>query len=603
MTSETLASIRRNALANIVPPPKLRLSEWIERSVFLPEGVSSLPGAVRLWPFQREIADAIGDPLIERVTLVKPVRVGFTTLLTGAMGNFCANDPAPILSLLPTEADCRDYMVSDVEPVFAASPSLADVLSDESDADGRNTLLSKRFPGGSLKVVAAKAPRNLRRHNARVLFIDEADAMEPTREGPAPALAERRTMSFPDRKIVMGSTPVFEETSHVLRAYAQSDARIYEVPCPECGEHHEIRWADIQWPEGEPAKAYYVCPACGSVVEERRKPAMVAAGRWRVTRPEVQGHAGFRLNALVSLLPNASWGKLAAEFVSVKDDPATLQTFVNTILAEGWRELGEELDDAELSSRAEPFGLVVDDQVPDSGIPAAVLVITAGVDVQHDRLEVTLIGWSQGGTAYVLGHFVIWGQWDDDTTWAELDTVLATRWQHPHGGRIGIEATLIDSSDGTTMEKVYAFAFPRARRKILAGKGVTGTRPWIEATKSKVRGRRLQIVGVDGIKAAIMGRLARGSSFRFSADLTPAWFEQLASERVIVRYNRGQPVRRFERIPGRRAEALDCVVYAVAVKQLLHSNWSVREEQLRHPETEQASERPRTIRSSWMENR
>ena len=135
------------------------------------------------------------------------------------------------------------------------------------------------------------------------------------------------------------------------------------------------------------------------------------------------------------------------------------------------------------------------------------------------------------------------------------------------------------------------------------GKGVTGTRPWIEASKSKVRGGRLQIVGVDGIKAAIMGRLARGSSFRFSADLTPAWFEQLASERVIVRYNRGQPVRRFERIPGRRAEALDCVVYAVAVKQLLHSNWSVREEQLRHPETEQASERPRTIRSSWMENR
>lgn len=292
MTSETLATIRRNALANIVPPPKLRLSEWIERSVFLPEGVSSLPGAVRLWPFQREIADAIGDPLVERVTLVKPVRVGFTTLLTGAMGNFCANDPAPILSLLPTEADCRDYMVSDVEPVFAASPSLASILSDESETGGRNTLLSKRFPGGSLKVVAAKAPRNLRRHNVRVLFIDEADGMDVTAEGSPILLAERRTLSFADRKIVIGSTPVFEETSHVLRAYAQSDARIYEVPCPECGEHHEIRWKDIQWPEGEPAKAHYVCPACGSVIEERHKPAMVAGGRWRATRPDVQGHAG-----------------------------------------------------------------------------------------------------------------------------------------------------------------------------------------------------------------------------------------------------------------------------------------------------------------------
>jgi phage terminase large subunit GpA-like protein len=151
------------------------------------------------------------------------------------------------------------------------------------------------------------------------------------------------------------------------------------------------------------------------------------------------------------------------------------------------------------------------------------------------------------------------------------------------------------------MEKVYAFAFPRARRKVLAGKGVTGTRPWIEPSKGKVRGGRLWIVGVDGIKAAVMARLTRGSSFRFSADLTPAWFEQLASERAIVRYNRGQTVRRFERIPGRRAEALDCVVYAVAVKQILHGNWSAREEQLRHPETVQAVARPRTIPSAFME--
>ncbi|WP_420344621.1 phage terminase large subunit family protein [Paenirhodobacter sp.] len=103
----TIDQIRAEALRALMPPPRLRLSEWIEREVCLPEGVSSQPGPVRLWPFQREIADAIGDPLIERVTLVKPVRVGFTTLLTSAVASFVANDPAPILCLLPAESDCR----------------------------------------------------------------------------------------------------------------------------------------------------------------------------------------------------------------------------------------------------------------------------------------------------------------------------------------------------------------------------------------------------------------------------------------------------------------------------------------------------------------
>src|SRR4029079_4725352 len=114
---------------------------------------------------------------IERVTLVKPVRVGFTTLLTGVLAHHVVNDPAPVLYVLPTQDDARDAMVSDVEPTFEASPALCGVLLDPArDERGRNTILHRLYPGGSLKVVAAKAPRNLRRHSARVLLVDEADA-------------------------------------------------------------------------------------------------------------------------------------------------------------------------------------------------------------------------------------------------------------------------------------------------------------------------------------------------------------------------------------------------------------------------------------------
>ncbi|ARO13371.1 phage terminase GpA [Ketogulonicigenium robustum] len=590
---KTIDRVLSKARRALVPPPRLRLSDWIEANIALPQGVSAQPGPVRLWPFQREIADTIGDPLIERVTLVKPVRVGFTTLLTSAVASFVANEPAPILCLLPAEADCRDYVVSDIEPIFAASKAVADALADDRQEGERNTLLSRRFPGGSLKVVAAKAPRNLRRHNVRVLFIDEADGMEPTAEGSPIILAERRTMSFPDRKIVMGSTPVHEDTSHVLRAYAQSDARVFEVPCPSCGTFGEITWNAIVWDDGAPETARWRCPHCEAEISEQYKPDMVAAGLWRPTRPHVTGHAGFKLNALVSLHANAAWGKLAAEFMTAKDDPTTLQTFVNTILGQGWRGDGDELADDDLASRGEAFGL-------SKPIPADVLALTAGCDVQHDRLELTYVGWAEGGTAFVLGHRVIWGAWDSDDTWEELDEALKQRFPHELGGQIGIEACAIDAGDGTTMNRVTAFCTPRTRRKVLAIKGASGNRPLIERAGSKTKtGARLWIVGVDTAKLQLFPRLARPGSIRLSEELPRVWHEQVASERAVLRYRRGQPVRSFERIPGRRAEALDCLVYALAARQVIPADWERRRADLARSEPTPTRRGP-VLKSSWM---
>ena len=208
ISTTTLADDRAYALRSLTPPPRLQLSAWIENNIILPEAVSALPGKVRLWPYQREIADAISDPMIERVTLVKGVRLGFTTLLTGAIGAYVANEPASILCLLPTDSDTRDYVVSELEPIFAATPALCDALAADTDEGGRNTLTSKRFAGGSLRVIAARAPRNLRRVTARILLVDEADAMEVTAEGNPVRLAERRTLSYSNRKIVIGSTPL-----------------------------------------------------------------------------------------------------------------------------------------------------------------------------------------------------------------------------------------------------------------------------------------------------------------------------------------------------------------------------------------------------------
>lgn len=586
--SESVWQTRSRALLALRPPPRLAMSDWIEANIRLPEDVSALPGDVQLWSFQRDIADAISDPTIERVTLVKSVRVGLSTLLTATVGSFVANEPSPILLLLPTEADCRDYVVSDLEPIFAASPALAGLLTDDNSEGGRNTLLSRRFPGGSLKVVAAKAPRNLRRHNVRVLLIDEADAMEVTSEGSPVVLAERRTMSFANRKIVLGSTPTDEATSNVLRAYAASDQRVFELACPECGERTEITWQNIEWQPDRPETAAFRCPSCEELIAERHKPAMIEGGLWRATRPEVIGHAGFRINALCSPHANAAWGKLATEFLTAKGSPDTLQTFVNTILAQGWREEADEIDENDLASRAEPFSL--DDVPPD------VLIVTAGLDVQDDRVECTFIGWTRDD-ALILGHSVVWGSPTDDTTWAEVDDLLRSTWKHPHGGTLRLDAAVIDSGDGGHTDRVYAFTRSRFARKVVSGKGVAGSRPAI--ARSSVKGTPMFLVGVDGLKNQILTRLARGRTIRFSNSLEPAWYEQLASERRVVRYVRGQPYRRFERIPGRRAEALDCVVYGFAARQLVTVNPDRRAEELASVSALPAKV-PGVVRSSWM---
>jgi phage terminase large subunit GpA-like protein len=227
-------------------------------------------------------------------------------------------------------------------------------------------------------------------------------------------------------------------------------------------------------------------------------------------------------------------------------------------MGEGWREAAVEVDEHDLAARAEPVGL--------DRIPPEVLILTCGVDVQDDRFEASIVGWSRA-EAFILGHFVIWGSPDEDATLAELDELLRTKWKHPTSGRaLGIDATIVDSGDRT--DRIYAFCFPRANRRIFAGKGIAGARPECEASKSKVRGGRLMLVGVDTIKATLMDRMARGRLLRFSDSLEPVYYEQLASERKVIRYARGQPIRRFERKPGAQAEALDCVVYNFAARKI-----------------------------------
>lgn len=522
---------------------------------------------------------------------MKAIRVGYSTLAVGALANYIANDPTQVLAVLPREQDCRTMVVDVMEPIFRSSPELAGKLSGDTLDINRNTMLSRRFAGGSLNVIAAKSPANLRGRNARVLFCDEVDAMTTTTEGDPLLLAEGRTTSFPDRKIIIGSTPVDASTSRVADAYSKSDMRVYETPCPHCREFSEIVWADIRWPDGEPSKAAWFCPKCGSEVMETHKTAIVEAGRWRATRPEVKGHAGFHLSSLVSPLASVAWPLLAAKFEEIKRDPDRHRIFKNQVLGLPWQDTENDIDEAEIASRGEDFSI--------GAIPESVLYLTIGVDVQDDRLECTTAGWDRTGCMFILGHDVVYGSPDDNQTWRELDALISARHRHPLGGTIGIDAVAVDSGDGDWTQAVYDFCRPRGRRRVMSIKGMGGNRPIIVGTKSKdLRG--LFIVGSDVVKTTLMNRVVRNTGIRFSEQLEPVWFEQFLSERKTLRFVGHRPVSKWERLPGREAEALDATVYAYAARQVVVSSFDAREAELRLEP--RAVEKPRSIPSAYMQS-
>lgn len=565
----------------LAPPPRMEIVTWIEANIVLPKESAAIPGRFRLWSYQIEIARAMADPRIPRVSVMKATRIGYTKMLVAVMAAQAANASASSIVLLPTDDDVARFARDDFEPVFSSSPNLKSILLPMK-RNGRNTRSHRSTQGGgSFKLISARAPRKLRAHSAKNLYCDEVDAMEITAEGNPLLLAEKRTLDHSDRKIIIGSTPTVEGMSNIEARYNESDMRILEVPCKHCGDFSEILWQDIRWPEGEPEKAEWACRACGGLHADSDKRSFIKRARFRALRPDVRGHAGFQVSSLVSEFENASWGNLALEYVKAKQaGPADLQVFVNTVEGRVWKQTLDAVEPDSLLERVEAFGL--------DAIPADVLALVAGCDVQQDRIEVSFIGLTTADPC-VLAHFVVEGDTKEDRVWRSLDELLSRRWKHPNGWDMELDAAAIDAGDGNRADNVYSFTADKYSRGIFAVRGATGVhRVAMAPAKRNKRGERLAIIGVDPLKTEIMERLAATvkseglmtGKLRFSNSLPADYFDQVTGERRFIRYvkNRAMISWRPKRA-SQRVEALDCLVYGLALRLSLpikRIDWEAR---------------------------
>lgn len=507
--------------------------------------------------------DAFNDPSVREVVVMKAAQIGWTEVINNTIGFHVDQEPAPVMLMQPTLEMAEAWSKDRLAPMIRDTPCLRGRIADPKARDSGNTLLHKRFEGGHLTIVGANSPSSLASRPIRILLCDEVDRfpMSAGTEGDPINLAKKRTATFGNRKILMGSTPTVKGASRIEAAFGESDQRFYFVPCLACGEFQRLVWSQVRWDEGKPETAHYVCEHCGVLIADADKPEMLRRGEWRSSKP-FAGIAGFHISEIYS--PWTTWPEMAVAFVRAKRLPETLQTWVNTALGESFEVAGSTVEPDSLLARRETYG-------PES-IPAEAVLLTVGGDVQDDRIELQLVAWGSGERCWIVEQRVFRGDPGKPELWQEVDEYLLQGFTREDGRRMFVEAAAIDSG-GHNTQAVYQFVTTRKRRRVWAIKGMGGAGKlgWPKKATRTAKSRAMVfVIGVDTIKAVLYGRLGKvlepGPGYiHLPQDVDAEFVKQLTSEKAVTKYVRGRAQMVWEpREKGIRQEAQDCWVYAYA---------------------------------------
>lgn len=569
-------AIQKTIRERLKPPPKLTVSSWADQYRRLSPEAAAEPGQ---WntaraEYQRGILDAFADPNFDTVVVMTSAQVGKTEILNNVVGYFVSQDPSPILVVQPTLDMAQTWSKDRLAPMLRDTPILSGLVKDPRARDSGNTTLHKIFPGGHITSCGANSPSSLASRPIRIVLCDEVDRypISAGSEGDPVSLAKKRSATFWNRKIGMFSTPTNKGISRIEKAFEESDQREFYVPCTHCGHEQTLKWSSVRWEEGKPETAKYLCDSCGSLWDDADRIRAIRAGHWVAKYPGKRV-AGFRLSGLYS--PWTPLESAVVDFLEAKKQPATLRVFVNTFLGEVWEEAGEQVDDYQIADRREEFGQAIDQRI---------VLLTAGVDVQDDRLEVEVVGWAVDEESWSLDYRTIYGDPSSPAVWSDLDTALSQEFEREDGKIFIVRAVCIDSG-GHHTNSVYNYCKPREGKRIYAIKGVGGEgKPIVgRPSTNNIRKVKLFPIGVDTAKELLYSRLRitePGPGYcHYPLSRSDEYFRQLTAEKQVTRYHKGFARREFVKVRPRN-EALDVRVYAMAAFGLLNVNLKSLEKRL-----------------------
>lgn len=581
----------------MTPPDDLTVSQWAEAKRRLSAESAAEPGPWRTerTPYLREPMDAFTDPKVRHIVMVAASQVGKSEFLNNCIGYIIDEDPGSILFIHPTTIDAQEYSKLRIAPMLRDSPALRQKIAAPKSRDSHNTILQKAYPGGILTMCGSTEAHALASKPIRYVFGDERDrwATSAGNEGDPWDLAMARQTTFYNAKAVEVSTTTIKNASAIEAAYYTGTMERWNSKCPHCGEYHEIRWSDIRFEYDEiivshkktykVKKVYYTCPGCGCIsteAEMKRAPA-----KWIAENPEAygQGTRSFWLNAFVSQW--ASWESIVLKYLNALGSTKKMQVVFNTCFGEPWEDRGDIEDEDSLLARREDYGK--DKNGEPVELPPGVLVLTAGVDTQDDRMEYEIVGHGFFGETWGIEKGIVMGRPDDDATWNKLDEVVFDRvMRFENGVGLRVSMSFVDEG-GHFTQSVRAQCNARISKKVFCIKGMPGQdKPYISPPKKqKIFVNQIAVgtcwqyqLGVDSGKEIIMDNLRvqtpgqKYCHFPKRDDYGSAYFAGLLSETKVYDPNKKQPWS-WKKIPGHeRNEPLDCRNYALAAFKALPKN-------------------------------
>lgn len=547
------------------PPPRKTVSEWADTTRKLSSESSAIPGQwrTRIVEYAREPMDCVSDPRVNRVVIMAAAQVAKSEILLNVAGWMMDYDPSPMLMLQPTIDMAEAFSKDRVGPMIRDTPALKKIIRSNGGRRGQeDTIKQKKFPGGHLTMIGANAPSSLASRPIRAVLCDEVDRypVSAGKEGDPVLLAAKRSVTFWNKLLMLVSTPVDKNTSRIEAAYEQGDGRQYWVPCPHCGEHQVMKWSQIKFKDRNPDTARYECEHCGEHWTDTTRIAAIRKGEWRAQR-EFYGTASFHITGMMSPFTMMSDG--VREFLEAQGKPEQLKVWTNTYLGETWEDQGERVDTHSLMDRREKF---------DHPVPENVTLLTAGADVQDDRIEVEVVGWGDNSESWSVGHKVFYGDPSGVALWSSVRNYLGQMWHHPLFGDIEIRATCLDTAGHYTKN---AYDFVRANHRVYGIKGIGGEGKPMVGTPSRNNYGKIPLfpLGTFALKETVVARLkaAEGEAGRchFPIDREEEYFNQMTSEMLTQRFHKGYRRREWVKIRARN-EAFDLRVYATAALELLN---------------------------------
>lgn len=588
-------------LANVLrPKEKMTVREWADKHMVLPMGSNEAGKfSTKNVPYQEEIMNAITDLEVRDVTVMSSAQVGKTTIILCGIGYYVDHEPSTQMMMLPTLILGERFSKTRIAPMIRDIDVLSKKIAPPKAKDSDNTILFKQYAGGYIVVSGANSAASLSSMPIRVVWMDEVDRYPDSAggEGDPVLLAEKRSTTFWNRKHIKTSTPTIKGHSRIENEYYKGTQEEWCVECPCCGAWQPYEFRRLVFDS--------VCMECVSCHEQISETDWKGSPhKWLAQHPERDSHRSFHLNAMAS--PWVQWKDIISEFqeayhdMEKYHDTEKLQVFINTVLGETWDEAeandDNEVDKETLQKRAEHYR---------ADIPDGVLLLTAAVDVQVNRLEVEVKGWSRDMENWGIYKTEIYGNLEKNETWEDLEEYLGTTFCFEDGRELNVAGVAIDTG-GSYTNRTYKWI--KAMKK--KGKRVYGVKGYAqkegipllhkrtkvdirEKTKSGkevvVDSTTIHILGVDAGKEDISNWLKieqPGEGYchfpsNHGRGYDEDYYAGLLSEKQVYKKVRGVMKKSWVKKSGVRNEPLDLFNYNYACMELLRPVWGDLESKLK----------------------